>query len=196
MPWEHAIIAYLCYSIVVRLAYHNPPTAVETAAVLFASLLPDLIDKPLAWEFNLFSSGHAIGHSLFVAAPVSAVVLLLAWRRGRSRLGIAFGLSYFLHLAADVIPQYLRTGSLKLHRILWPLRREGSGYDTGFAGELGENLGSYARWIATELASGDPEPYLLFLLGIAGAGLLLWIDDGMPIGREMYNALRKALDDR
>lgn len=196
MPWEHAIIGYIGYSIIVRLFHQDPPTSVEAALVIFASLLPDLIDKPLAWQFNVFSSGHAVGHSLFFAVPVSAVVLLLAWRRGKSRLGIAFGVGFLFHLWGDVFPQYLRTGTLELHRLLWPVRHEGSGYDTGFLRELEENLVEYAGWIVEQLASGNPDPYLLVLLGLAGFGLLLWIADGMPIGREVYRVFRQALDER
>lgn len=196
MPWEHAIIGYIGYSILVRLVYRAPPTAVETAVVVFASLFPDLIDKPLAWQFNLFLSGHAVAHSIFAAVLVSAAVLWLAWRRGRSRIGIAFGVGYLLHLFGDVFPHYLRTGTLPLHRVLWPIRHEGSGYETGFLGELRENLAAYGRWIGEQLASGTPDPFLLVLFGISGFGLLLWIADGMPIGREAYHAFREAFEER
>lgn len=193
MPWEHAIIGYIGYSIIVRLFHQDPPTSVETALVIFASLLPDLIDKPLAWQFNVFSSGHAVGHSLFFALPLSAVVILLARRNETIRIGVAFAIGYLLHLPADVFPQSLRGGPLPLDRVLWPVRGGGSGYDTGFTGELRENLTAYARWIVEQLASGNPDPYLLVLLGLAGFGMLLWIDDGMPIGREVYDAFRHAI---
>jgi hypothetical protein len=190
MPWEHAIIGYIGYSILVRVGREPPPTAVETAAVLFASLLPDLVDKPLAWQFHLFTSGHAVGHSVFVALPVVAAVFVFARRRGNVRTAVAFGAGYLLHLPGDVVPQSIRSGELLVERVLWPFREGGSGYDAGFGAELTENLTAYFGWFAEQLASGDPDPYLFVLLGLMGVGLLLWVVDGMPIGREVYAALR------
>ncbi len=193
MPWEHAIVGYIGYSILVRVLYRDRPTTRETIVVLFASILPDLIDKPLAWQFNIFPSGYAIGHSIFFAVPVSVVVFSLVRRRGKERLGIAFGVGYLLHLPADVFPQYIRQGTLPTYRVLWPLRQQGSGYEGGFAGEFRENFSSYLGWISEQIASGNPDPYLFVLLGVAGLGLLLWIADGMPIGREIYDAFRRVL---
>lgn len=193
MPWEHAILGYIAFSILFRFGPQGPPTAVETAAVLFASLLPDLIDKPLAWQFNLFASGHAIGHSIFFALPLIAVVLVFTHRRGSSRTGVAFGVGYLLHLPADVVPQSIRSGESHVERILWPLERGGSGYDAGFGAELTENLIGYFGWMAEQITSGDPDPYLFVLLGLFGLGLVLWVADGWPIGREIYTALRGTL---
>lgn len=184
------MIGYIGYSLMLRLGRHGPPTAAETATVLFASLLPDLVDKPLAWQFNLFSSGHALGHSVFVAVPVSVAVLLLARRRGPLRTGVAFATGYLLHLPGDVVPQSIRGDGSLIDRVLWPVRRGGSGYETGFGPELRENLVSYAGWILEQLTSGTPEPYLFVVLGITVFGFLLWVADGMPIGRELYAALR------
>jgi hypothetical protein len=41
-----------------------------------------------------------------------------------------------------------------------------------------------------QIASGDPDPYLFVLLGLFGFALILWVADGLPIGREVYTALR------
>lgn len=190
MPWEHAIVGYIGFSILVRFGPRGPPTAVETAAVLVASLLPDLIDKPLAWQFNIFASGHAIGHSVFFALPLVALFLAFAHRRGSSRTGVAFGVGYLFHLLADVVPQSIRRGESLVDRLLWPLEQDGSGYDAGFGAELTENLTAYFGWMAEQIASGDPDPYLFVLFGLFGFGLLLWVADGLPIGREIYTALR------
>ena len=190
MPWEHAMIGYIGFSILVRFGPQGPPTAAETAAVLFASLLPDLIDKPLAWQFNLFASGHAIGHSVFFALPLVAVVLVFAHRRRSSRTGVAFGVGYLFHLLGDVVPQSIRGGESLVGRILWPLERGGSGYDAGFGAELTENLIGYFGWMSEQITSGNPDPYFLVVLGIIGFGALLWVADGLPIGREVYTAVR------
>lgn len=192
MPWEHAMLGYIGLSVIVRVGRYDPPTATETAMVVFASVLPDLVDKPLAWQFNMFASGHAVGHSLFVAVPLSAAVLVVAYRRRTVRTGIAFGMGYLLHLPADVFPQYLHGEGLPLHRVLWPVRHEGSGYESGFRGELRENLVEYVGWFDEQLTSGTPDPYLFVLVGITAFGLLLWVVDGMPIGRQVYDAVRGA----
>lgn len=192
MPWEHALLGYIGYSVLLRLGQYGPPTPVETATVVFGSVFPDLVDKPLAWQYNLFLSGHGFTHSLFVAVPVTAVVLLLARRYNERRVGGAFGIGYLLHLPADVLPNYLRGEGLPIDRVLWPVRRSGSGYDDGFRAELLENLVSYGGWIAEQVTSGSPDPYLFVLVGIAAIGLLLWVADGMPIGREIYVSLRDA----
>lgn len=196
MPWEHAIIGYIGFSVLLRFGSKRPPTGAETAVVLFASLLPDLVDKPLAWQFNLFPSGHAIGHSIFVALPVVAAALFVAHRRNSPRTGAAFGAGYLLHLPADVVPQTVRSGELLVDRVLWPLEQSGSGYDSGFQAELTENLTAYFSWIVTQLTSGDPEPYSLVLFGLLGGGFLLWMADGMPLGRDVYRAVRRRTSDR
>lgn len=191
MPWEHVVIGYIGYSLFVRLFYRDTPTTTEAGIVVFASLFPDLVDKPLAWQLDVFASGHAIAHSLFVAIPISLAVLLLAWRRGTPRSGLAFALGYLLHLPADVIPQHLRTGESYSHRVLWPLRDGNAGYSTGFTEEMRDNMTGYFQWIGAEVSSGNPDPYLLVLLGVTGLGILLWIADGMPIGYDLYTLLKQ-----
>lgn len=193
MPWEHAIVGYIGYSLFVRAFYRETPTAEETLVVVFASLLPDLIDKPLAWQFDLFATGHAFAHSVFVAVPLSVAVMLFAYRRGSPRYGLAFGIGYPLHLFADVFPQYIFTGELRFHRVFWPFQQEASGYDAGFGGEARENLTEHFRWMATEIISGNPDPYLLVLLGLGVFWLVLWRADGMPVGRELYAFCRQTL---
>lgn len=192
MPWEHAAIGYIGYSILVRVFYKETPTAMETVAVVFGSLFPDLIDKPLAWQFDLFASGYAFAHSIFTAVPIATVVVLLAWRHGAFRTGLGFAVGYLLHIPGDMIPPYIQGEGLAVHRALWPFRQEGSGYDSGFGVELSENLVGYASWFIDELASGNPDPYLFVVVGIGVIGLLLWIADGMPIARETYEQSRVA----
>lgn len=196
MPWEHAMLGYVAYSILLRVLQSAPPTPTETVAVGFASVLPDLVDKPLAWQYDLFLSGHAVGHSVFVAVPVSVAFLFVAWRRGWTRAGVGFGIGYLFHLPGDLLGQYLRGGPIPFHRVLWPLRHEGSGYEAGFREELIENLVEYSQWLLRELSSGDPEPYLFVLFGLGVASGLLWVADGMPIVRELYGMLRDGLGAR
>lgn len=193
MPWEHAVVGYIVFSLLVRALYHRPPSPKETAVVVLASVLPDVIDKPLAWQFEVFGSGYAIGHSALVAVPVATCVIVLAWRRDVPRRGIAFATGYLLHLGGDVVPSYFRSGPFLVERILWPIRGGGDGYEAGFFGEAEENLTSYVGWMVEQIGSGSPDLYLLIILGMGGFGFALWIADGMPIGRQLYGSLRQSV---
>ena len=195
MPWEHVAIGYIGYSLFVHAVYRSSPTAEETLVVIAASVLPDLIDKPLAWQFGVFDSGYALGHSVLIAVPVSVLCLVFARSRGRPRLGIAFAVGYLLHLPADVLPRYVRTGELPIERVLWPIRRTHNGYDSGFGGEFIENVTGYGRWIVEQILSGNPDPYFGFLIGIGVFCVSLWVYDGMPVGREAYGLCRQAATD-
>ncbi|WP_409348414.1 metal-dependent hydrolase [Natronorarus salvus] len=189
MPWEHVIIGYIAYSVVVHLVYRDSPTAGETVVVVIASVLPDAIDKPLAWEFGVFAGGYALGHSVFFAVPLALVVGALASRLGRPRIGVAFAIGYLLHLPFDVLPGFLREGELKIDRLLWPVRERGGSPGAGFREELIENVVPYARAILEP----DPSPYALVLFGTLLLVALLWVYDGMPVAREAYVFARRRV---
>lgn len=189
MPWEHAIVGYIAYSLFVHAVYWDSPTGRETLLVVFASLFPDLIDKSLAWQFGLFDGGYALAHSIFFAVPLSLAVVALAYDRGRPRVGLAFGIGYLLHLSGDVVPSYITDGELKIDRALWPIRKAGSQQDSLFDGFITFFV-PYVRSLGGQLLSGDPDSYVLFLLGLSGFGFLLWLYDGMPVVREGYIKIR------
>lgn len=195
MPWEHVAVGYVGFSLFLHAAYSSSPTAEETLVVAAASLLPDLVDKPLAWQFGVFDSGYALGHSVLFAVPVSVLCLALARSRGRPRLGIAFTFGYLLHLPGDLIPRYIRTGRIPVERVLWPIRRSRGEYDGGFGGEFIGNVTRYVRWIGDQALSGSPEPYFGLLVAIGLFCVSLWIYDGMPVGREGYELCRRAVID-
>lgn len=179
-PWEHVIVGYVAYSLFSHLVYREGPSGGAALAVVFASLLPDLIDKPLAWQFGVFPGGYSIGHSVFVAVPLSVLVGALAHRYGRPRVGLAFAVGYLLHLPSDLLPTYVREGWVPYERILWPLEQaegeHGHGLLEGFLGT--------AIPYAYQIVTLDLSPYLLFQLGLMGCAFLLWVYDGMPILRE------------
>lgn len=194
MPWEHVLVGYLTFSLFAHAVYREPPTTREAVAVVFASLLPDLVDKPMAWELGIFDTGHALAHSIFVAVPVSLAVVWIAWSRGWFRVGIAFAIGYLVHLAADVIPWCFLEGEPRTHRILWPVQSSGDGFeDTGFRERFIENVDEYAHWVIAEFTSGSPDPFLLAAFGTFLVGMLVWVYDGMPIGRELFNGTRRVV---
>src|SRR6056297_3162505 len=110
MPWTHAVVAYIGFSLASHVISRTAPTTRETALLAVGALLPDLIDKPLAWQLGVLQGGRTLGHSIFTAVPLSAAAVVVAARRGRPRLGLAFAAGYLLHLPGDIVPAYLATG--------------------------------------------------------------------------------------
>lgn len=177
-PWEHVVVGYLVFSLSSRALYRRPPGDWAAVAVAVGSVLPDLVDKPLAWQFGVVETGYALAHSGFVAVPVAVAVWAHAWRRGRGSVGAGFAVGYLAHPPADVITYYLRRGSWHPERVLWPVRTaEAAG--TGPPG-LAEGTLVYLLPYLAELLSGSPGPYMLGVLSLGAAAVALWVLDGVP----------------
>lgn len=187
MPWEHAIVGYITYSLFVHAVYREAPTAAGTLIVVFASVLPDLVDKPLGWEFGVFQTGYAIGHSIFVAVPLAILVGVLAYTLGASKLGWAFGIGYLVHLPADVVLMSLWLGHFPFSRILWPIRTAGPPPGEGLQDGIIVAVGKYIQ-VFTETPQS---PYAMFVMGLTVFVVVLWVADGMPVARELIARLRK-----
>ena len=185
LPWEHAAVGYIGYSLFVHALYRDSPTGLEAVVVVFASVLPDLIDKPLAWELGVFPSGYALGHSILFAVPFSLAVGALAARRGGPRIGWAFGIGYLLHLPADVIPIYLQGGGVPIERILWPIRVTRGNPYAGFWDGFDTHIDRHPEVMTWPPAS----TYEAVVFGLLAGGLLLWIVDGMPVLKESLQVL-------
>ena len=65
---------------------------------LAGALLPDAIDKSLAWVLGVTPSARYLGHTPLAAAALSAGAGRLFGRRA----GLAFGLAYCVHLLGDL----------------------------------------------------------------------------------------------
>lgn len=184
-PWEHAIVGYLAYSLFCHAYYRDSPGGLEAFAVVFASVLPDLIDKPLTWEYEIFEVGYALGHSIFFAIPLSIAVGALARSSGRPRTGIAFAVGYLLHLPADIVDGYVRNDHLIFWIVLWPVERGDAHLHAhergpGFIDQFFVLFGTYRH----ELFSSDPSTYILLQFGMASFAALIWLYDGAPVLRE------------
>jgi hypothetical protein len=190
-PWEHAIVGYVAYSVFAHVVYRDSPSGLEAFAVVFASVLPDLIDKPLAWEYGIFESGYALGHSVFFAVPLSIIVGGLAHQVGRPRAGLAFGVGYLLHLPSDVLDAYLRNGVVQYELMLWPVvTPRGSGHEHGFVEYFAQLFGNYQN----ELLAGDLSTYLWVQLGLGAFAFALWLYDGAPVLRECLLRTKRVLE--
>ena len=184
-PWEHAIVAYLAYSLCCHVIFRDSPAGLEAFAVVFASTLPDLIDKPLAWEFGVFDSGYAVGHSIFFAVPLAIFVGTIAHAATRPRAGLAFGLGYLSHPLADVVDSVFRQGLLQVDLMLWPIVSV-DGQPPG-PGVLEVFVHYFGRYWSAVLA-GDLSTYLVLQFGLAGVVLVVWLADGAPVLRECLHA--------
>jgi hypothetical protein len=191
-PWEHAAVAYLLYAGYARWRTGAPPGGWAVLVVLVASQLPDLIDKPLAWQVGLLPSGRSLAHSVFVAVPLVVMIVVLVRRYEQRPLGIAFAVGYFSHLVTDAVSV---TGSVSPASVLWPLAtyessREttGAGGGADGAGEPGGVLGqtadifldAYPSLVALEPTGAD-----LISLGIVVLAGFIWLYDGRPGVREL-----------
>ena len=186
-PWEHLAFGYVLYSALTHLVWRRSPRGEEALALALATQLPDLIDKPLSWGFDVFPTGYAVGHSVFFAVPVAFAVAALAARRDRPLAGVAFGVGYASHLAGDVLSPLRAGGDLGFERLLWPLVTfEGYATELGFLGRFGLYVGRYLG----EVTEPEHLPFLLAYLGLLLGVTALWVLDGAPGVRSLVRALR------
>lgn len=119
-PWTHAAFGYLLLLSVAVLLRRRLSRA-ELVAVIVGTQLPDLVDKPLAWWFNVLPSGRSLAHSLLVAVPLSLLVLAVAWYLTHPEVGFAFGVGYASHLIGDSYVALYYWRPEELTYLLWPL---------------------------------------------------------------------------
>jgi hypothetical protein len=176
-PWEHLAVGYIAVSLAVRIGGRRVDDEM-VLAILLGSQLPDLIDKPLAWTLAVLPSGTTLAHSVFVAVPLSALVIGLGRRRGYGHVGLAFALAYLLHLPGDALYGTMTVGSPpSVDAILWPLVPKSAGSDP--AGLFSETLYYVGRYRAF---LGQPEAvrYLLLESVLLLTALALWLRDRRP----------------
>ncbi|QSW98883.1 metal-dependent hydrolase [Haloterrigena alkaliphila] len=190
-PWEHAIVGYLVYSLLCHAVYRDSPGGLEAFAVVFASVLPDLIDKPLAWQFGVFDAGYAVGHSIFFAITLSTVVGVVARSANRPRSALAFSLGYLVHLPGDVVDSYVREDVFLPELVLWPIVTLDAGdANTGFLANFLYYFGRYR----SELLAGDLPTYVWLQLGLTGFAALLWLYDGAPVLRDLLRGCKRLVE--
>lgn len=191
-PWEHLAFGYVCFSLYSHARWGEAPSAGAAVAVAIASLLPDLVDKPLSWSFGLFPAGYSVTHSAFVAPLLAGLVLALAARAGRRRVGVAFAWGYGLHLLADVVSPLRSGGGVALYKLLWPVvSLPPYETDLGLAARTALYL---RRWVAGG-ASSELALALVAYAAVHLAVVALWLYDGAPGVRELLaraSTLRSA----
>ncbi|MBX0324315.1 metal-dependent hydrolase [Halomicroarcula sp. F13] len=175
-PWEHVAVGYLLYSGYVHLRYGESPGTLPALAVGFGALFPDLVDKPLAWTFELFPSGVSVAHSVFTATALSLAVVVLLGKLGHRAVGTGFSVAYLAHIPADAMYQVVVGNPLRLEAYLWPLVTIQSSGQGGF---LDNALYYFVRFL---FFLGTPRGLLFLSLEVAllGTTLLVWWADDCP----------------
>lgn len=173
-PWDHVAVAYVLYSILRRVGGERPSS--EVFVLGGAAVLPDVVDKTLSWGLGLFPTGYAVGHSLFVAVPLGALVAAVSARWRRPAVGLAFVVGYWSHLAGDVVWGTLVYGSPAVDRILWPVVAL-EPYPTRRG--LFDRALHYLGDLANTLAGADPAVVVAYLAPL-GLSVALWLLDGAP----------------
>jgi hypothetical protein len=171
-PWEHVAAGYLAYSVFARVAYGRTPRGDAALAVVFAALLPDLIDKPLAWGVDLLPSGRSLAHSLLFAGPTIVLAGLAAGRR----VAFAFALTYLGHLGADVVYPMALGQPPVYHFLLWPLLELPPTETPGLLFRTRRLFVDFLGFLETPRG----RLYLLFEGALLGAAAVLWGVDGRP----------------
>ncbi|MFB6155072.1 MAG: metal-dependent hydrolase [Haloferacaceae archaeon] len=165
LPWGHAGVGYLLYSLYSRTARAEPPDGLPVLALAVGTQFPDLVDKPLAWTLALLPSGRSLAHSVFVAALVVAAIYALLSSRGHAESGRAFALGYASHLAADSLAPIVHGEYGSLTFLLWPLTPP---------------LPDHNRSILEFFLSLELTPLLWFGVALTGVALAVWVADGTP----------------
>lgn len=175
-PWEHLAVGYLCYSLYARARTDAPPNGIETLAVALGTQFPDLVDKPLAWQLGLLSSGNSLAHSAFTAVLLLVFVLGLSKRLGVSQLGVAFAVGYLVHLPGDVFYPLVYGGGPWIEFLWWPFVPVGSGETLGFLPKLSSLLERTGSFLTTPAGRA----YLMAELGLLALAVAAWWVDGRP----------------
>lgn len=174
-PWGHLAFAYLLYSPLYRLRYRAPPTWPGLALLVVGSQAPDLIDKPLAWTLNVLPTGRSLGHSVILGTAIVAVVVVVLRRLDLPGWPFAFG--YYTHLLGDSIRPVLDGRFHDLAFLLWPVVSQAP---------PAEPKTGILRYLLDARLEGS----VVVDLGIAGVALALWLLEGAPGIRGLWNAVR------
>ena len=185
-PWEHLAFGYVLWSGYVHLRRRRGARADEALAVAFGTQLPDLIDKPLAWTFDVLPSGISLAHSLTLALPAAAAALLLGRRTDRMGAAAAFIVAYASHLLGDALYPFVWGHGFSLAFLFWPLVPAGSPTTQGFLSNFLYYLDSFLASLATSTGA----LYIGLETALLGAALALWLSDGMPGLRAVLSLAR------
>ena len=171
LPWGHAALGYLVYSVYVRWRHGRPPIGLTVVALGIGTQFPDLIDKPLTWTVPLLPYGRSLAHSL-VAFGILCTVLRVWFRYPDQRaLTEAFTLGYATHVVGDGVAPALAGDYTALGYLFWPV--------TAVPASPGAE--SFIAFFVTLTVT----PIHLFGIVLTVVAIALWIVDGLPGVRDL-----------
>jgi len=177
-PWEHVAFAYVLVSGYHRAAWRARPSDGAAVAVAVGALLPDLVDKPLAWGLGVLPAGRSLCHSLLVVVPMLLAVIALGRRSRSPRVAVAFAIAILSHLAGDVIYPLVVERELRLGFLFWPIvpSPAGGGGSGSLIGQVAERVGDFLLFLST------PRGVLFLLadLALVAVAVAVWYVDGAP----------------
>lgn len=163
-PPVHAGVAYLCYSIVVRLREGRVPTGAVAGAAVVGGVVPDAIDLS-RYFLGVAPTTRTVGHAPPVAALLVGLIALLIGRTSLSnRVAVAFAVGYLSHLAADAVWPLLLWLPEELRYLGWPVTRQPPYEGTKVLATVGE-VTVTTLWVE---------------LPLLAAAVALWWADGRP----------------
>lgn len=165
-PIGHVAGAYLLYAAYARLGAARPGDAMAVALVAVGALLPDLVDKPLAWYLGVLPTGRTLMHSVLVVVPLSTAAIALAARYDRRPWGTALALGVLSHLLLDALPAIWREETSAVF-LLYPMI-PAEPYPEGAPTITGLLLDSLAQ------------PYFYLEFALLAAAVVVWRRDGAP----------------
>lgn len=159
-PPGHLAAAYLSHQSYSQWVRGHIPESGAVIAALAGALLPDLVDKPLAWYAGVLPTGRSLGHSLVFAVPLVLAVALVCRRRGR--LAVAAGLAVGIgsHMLMDLLPMLWNPGG-SANMLLYPILPL-EPYPEGAPTILGLLTGQLTN------------PYFLFEYVLVAVAVLVW----------------------
>lgn len=134
LPLTHVAFAFLCYVVVAAVRPYPLRASWALPPLLVGSLLPDLVDKPLAY-YDVVAYGRSFAHSLFTFTGACLVLWVTAyllrdtwfgrgWREHpRKVTPLAFTVGYGSHLVGDVLTVILSGRPLDKRFLVWPIYR-------------------------------------------------------------------------
>lgn len=141
-----------------------------------ATQLPDLIDKPLAWQFGLLSNGIGVAHSLIVGVPAALALGVVLRFKGYPELGAGVAIGYGSHVCGDLLFAALFSRPPILPSFLWPV------YTTPVSAAPG--LGAKTLQLLSDsrdlLGGSMGRTYFLLEALLIGGTVALWVLDGKP----------------
>lgn len=178
LPWGHLAVGYLAFTILTDVRYRRSQTLAALATLAVATQLPDVVDKPFAWYLHVLPNGRSLGHSVFVALLLVGLVYAVARRFDRPLVGVAFGVGYLSHLAADALYPVLRGEWAEAAFVFWPAITVPPD-DTDYR-------------VLEMLLEGATSPTGVFETGLFVLAVVVWVRHEMP-GLQGIRTLRKEI---